>query len=133
MRHALLIRGILLALFIILIGACGEKEGDIELTDTVSIPTIPIITRIDPTTGPVGTALTIFGMGFSIIPEENEISIGATVVAAGTYELTDGTIEGEIERITLTVPEGVGIGEQAVVVTVNGNASNSNQTFTVTP
>jgi uncharacterized repeat protein (TIGR03803 family) len=80
---------------------------------------VPVISSIAPTSGPVGTQVTITGSGF----------IGASQVkfggVKGTYTVNSGT------TITATVPAGAKTGKVSVK-TAGGNAS-SKATFTVTP
>jgi FG-GAP-like repeat/IPT/TIG domain len=81
--------------------------GSSEL-GTIKVVTIPSIQSFSPTQGPVGTAVTIKGSGFSNIAAENYVAFGrirATVVSA-----TDTTIVavvppgGSFTPITVTLP-----------------------------
>ncbi|MDO7874712.1 IPT/TIG domain-containing protein [Hymenobacter sp. ASUV-10] len=91
----------------------GTSNG---LPFTVTLP-VPAITRLNPTSGLVGTTVTITGTGFS----------GATAVSfngtAATFTVVSAT------SITVTVPAGASTG--AVTVTTPGGTSNG-VTFTVT-
>lgn len=81
---------------------------------------VPVISGIAPTSGPVGTRVTITGSGF----------VGATAVKFGgvkapSYIVNSGT------TITATVPAGAKSGK-IMVTTAGGNAT-SKTAFTVTP
>lgn len=84
-------------------------------------PQPPIINSFFPTSGPVGTTVTITGMNFSNIPADNNVMFGgnqATVTAAS------GT------QLTVTVPNASG--NLQISVTVNGLTANSNNPFNIT-
>ncbi len=89
------------------------------LTSNRSFNVVPVISSIAPTSGPVGTQVTIAGSGF----------IGASQVKFGgmkaSYTVNSGT------TITATVPAGAKTGNISIK-TAGGNAS-SKATFTVTP
>jgi hypothetical protein len=79
---------------------------------------IPVLTSFNPTSGPVGTQVTITGSGF----------IGAKTVTFGgvkaTFTVNSGT------QITATVPNGAVTGK--IKVTTAGGSATSSGTFTVT-
>lgn len=84
-------------------------------------PQPPVINSFFPSSGPVGTTVTITGMNFSNIPADNNVSFGgnqATVTAASETQLT------------VTVPNGSGNFQISVVV--NGLTGNSNNQFSIT-
>lgn len=90
------------------------------LTSNRSFFVVPVISGIAPTSGPVGTRVTITGSGF----------VGATAVKFGgvkapSYIVNSGT------TITATVPAGAKSGK-IMVTTAGGNAT-SKTAFTVTP
>ncbi len=79
----------------------------------------PSITSFTPSSGPVGTAVTITGSVFS----------GATAVKFGTILATSFTIDSDTQ-ITAIVPDGF---VQAVIkVTTGGGTATSGQSFTLT-
>ena len=87
----------------------------------IPAPASPVVTSFTPTSGPVGTAVTITGTNFSTIPADNIVRFGAVqaiVTAASATELT------------VTVPAGATY--QPVSVTVNGLTSSSRVPFNVT-
>ncbi|MQY80154.1 MAG: hypothetical protein GH151_13335 [Bacteroidetes bacterium] len=79
---------------------------------TVTLPIIPTITSIDPSSGKVGTTVTITGTDFSTTPDENTVSFNGTeaIVIASTAT-----------SITTTVPAGATTGN--VTVTVDGESN----------
>ena len=81
----------------------------------------PVISSFSPSSGPIGTTVTLSGANFSIVPAENIVWFGAvmaTVTAATAIELT------------VTVPAGATY--QPITVTVNGLTAYSNIPFNVT-
>jgi uncharacterized repeat protein (TIGR03803 family) len=90
------------------------------LTSNDGFFVVPVISGIAPTSGPVGTQVTISGSGFV---GANQIKFGG--VKATSYTVNSGT------TITATVPAGAKTGKIAVK-TAGGSAS-SKSTFTVTP
>jgi uncharacterized protein YbbK (DUF523 family) len=85
---------------------------------TVTPP--PSITSLNPTSGPVGTSVTISGANFGASQGANAVTFNGTAAAVTTWTSTS---------ILATVPSGATPGN--VVVTVGGVASNG-VTFTVT-
>ena len=118
-------------LLLIALSACGSTGGG--LADDVPTGTIPIVSSIAPTTGPVGTVITINGLGFSDSPPNNIVIIGNTAVSAATYSLVASPTPTEIESLTATIPAGTTVGSNSIVVVVHENTSNSDISFTVTP
>jgi hypothetical protein len=88
---------------------------------TVTTDQPPIIAGINPTSGPVGSTVTINGENFSQNPENNIVMFG-DVLATVTG--------GNQNQITVLVPEGAD--GQSISVTVNGMTAYSGVTFTVT-
>jgi gliding motility-associated-like protein len=81
----------------------------------------PFINSFSPTSGPVGTTVTINGMNFSQNPENNIVVFGNdTATVTG----------GNQNQITVLVPEGAD--GQNISVTVNGQTAYSTITFTIT-
>ena len=83
-------------------------------------PPAPSITSISPTSGPVGTAVTISGANFGSTQGTSTVSFAGTAATATSWNST---------TIATTVPSGAATGN--VVVTVSGTASNG-LSFTVT-
>lgn len=81
---------------------------------------VPVITGIAPSSGPVGTPVTITGSGF----------VGTTVVKFGGVKATSFTVNSGT-TITATVPNGAKTGK--VSVTTPGGSVSSKASFTVTP
>ena len=120
------------ALIVLLtITGCGSSDSLVN-TDVVT-DTPPVVSRITPTTGGAGDTVTIFGLGFSVVPQNNFISVGGAAAIAETYALVDPPLSSEIESLTLVIPDDAVAGDQPVTVTVGDFSSNSDVTITVTP
>jgi gliding motility-associated-like protein len=89
-------------------------------SDTLSAQT-PAITSFTPTSGPIGTAVTITGSNFSATPANNVVWFGAVQAAVTAASATE---------LTVTVPAGATC--KPVSVTVAGNTAYSNESFIVT-
>lgn len=112
--------------------ACGDPST-IVVDSNVPTASLPLIARIAPTSGSVGSTVSLFGLGFSVAPEENIIFVGTSATSANTYTLTGGGNPAEIEEITFTVPGDLVGGTYSVFVEVLGNPSNADMSFAVTP
>ena len=82
---------------------------------------LPQITNFTPTSGPVGTAVTISGTGFNSTPAANIVYFGATRATVTAATAT---------QLTVTVP--VGATYQPITVTVNGLVAYSKFPFSTT-
>jgi hypothetical protein len=82
----------------------------------------PIITNLSPSSGPIGTLVTITGENFGGSQGDSTVTING--FDQGTADSWSDT------AISITVKEGTTTGP--VVVTVNGQASNNDKIFTVT-
>ena len=90
------------------------------LTSNRSFFVTPIVSSIAPTSGPVGTQVTITGSGLT----------GATKVTFGGVKATSYTVNSGT-TITVAVPAGAQSGK--VAVTTGGGIASSKGIFTVTP
>lgn len=79
------------------------------------------ITSFDPTSGPVGATVTIYGTGFSTTPASNAVKFNGT---AATVTASDGG------SISTSVPSGATTGR--ITVTIGANTATSAQDFVVT-
>ena len=75
---------------------------------------MPTIASISPTSGKVGTAVSISGSGFGATQGSNKVTVGSQPATVSSWSDTG---------IGITIPT-VPVGEQHVVVTVNNTASN---------
>jgi hypothetical protein len=82
----------------------------------------PSISGLNPTSGPVGTSVTITGANLGASQGTSTVKFGTATAAVTNWSNTS---------ITATVPSGLAAGSYNVVATVNGTASNT-QAFTVT-
>jgi hypothetical protein len=85
-------------------------------------PSTPSISSLSPTSGPVGTSVTITGSNFGATKGTSTVKFGATTVTTTAWSGAS---------ITATVPTGLAAGAANVTVTVNGTNSNASA-FTVT-
>ena len=90
------------------------------LTSNRQFKVVPVISNIAPTSGPVGTQVTITGSGFTGV---TKVAFGG--VKAVTYAFNSGT------QIAATVHAGAKSG--TIAVTTPGGSASSKATFTVTP
>ncbi len=84
--------------------------------------TAPVISSLSPTSGLVGTSVTLTGSHFGTTQGTSTVSFGSTSASVTTWSDTS---------IVVTVPSSLAQGAVKVTVTVAGKISNS-QTFTVT-
>ena len=82
---------------------------------------IPTLTSFSPTSGPVGSIVTITGTNFSTTPAENIVWFGAVKATVTTATPT---------QLTVTVP--VGATYRSITATVNGLTAASYKSFNVT-
>ena len=107
----------------------GASTGNLVVTvgglastgELFTAGTPPSITTLWPTSGPVGTAVTITGSNFGATQGASTVTFGGITAGAAAYW--------SATSITVTVPSGAPTG--SVVVTVNGMAGNSTP-YTVT-
>ncbi|HTP66935.1 MAG TPA: IPT/TIG domain-containing protein [Geobacteraceae bacterium] len=105
-----------MAFILFLFGGCGGN-GDPFFPTSLS----PIISGFSPTSGPVGTSVTISGTNFSTTPASNTVKFNGTAAT-----VTSSTAS----QIITTVPAGATTGP--ISVTVAGNTATSSTSFTVT-
>jgi hypothetical protein len=79
------------------------------------------ITSVDPDSGPVGTTVTIYGVGFSTTPANNLVKFNGTTATVSASQTGS---------ISTTVPSGATTGR--IAVTVGGVTVTSGQDFVVT-
>jgi gliding motility-associated-like protein len=101
------------------------QVGCVSITNgpffTVTSGTVPSITSFTPTSGVVGTTVTITGTNFSSTPANNTVRFNGTTAVVSASTATS---------ITTTVPAGATTG--AITVTVAGNTATSTDNFAVT-
>ena len=88
------------------------------LSSNITFRVTPVISSFSPTSGPVGTSVTITGQSFT----------GATSVSFGGIKATSFTVNSD-SQITATVPTGARTG-RIFVTTPSGTVSSAG-TFTV--
>lgn len=114
---------------------CGSAADDrVEPFDaSVATQVAPVVTRINPTFGRAGDIITIFGMGFSVIPEDNIVLLTSAAAPAFSYSLASPAGSGEVEQLTFAIPTNARAGITSVIVNVYDNSSNSDITLMVNP
>lgn len=111
--------------------ACGGADETISQNVVTDVE--PLISAVAPGAGQVGDAIQLFGIGFSVAPPENVVTVGGTAAFAATYALNPGGGADAVEVLTFTVPAGAAVGTGPIFVTVDNFTSNTNLTFTVNP
>jgi phosphodiesterase/alkaline phosphatase D-like protein len=81
----------------------------------------PVISSFTPSSGPIGTSVTITGTNFSSVPSENTVWFGAVKATVNAATST---------QLTVTAPAGATY--QPITVTVNGLTSYSAKPFNIT-
>lgn len=103
---------------VVVLLSCSKSDPDPD-PDPVPVPVVPTITSISPTSGTVGTEVTISGTNFSTSVGENAITFNGTSSTATSASAT---------QIKATVPGGATTG--SVAVTVKGKTA-TGPSFTV--
>ena len=98
--------------------ACGGGN-DVVLPSPV-VPSAPVVASFLPTSGPVGTSVTITGSNFT----------GATAVSFGATPAPVLHVNSDTQ-ISATVPTGAANGASAISVTTSGGTAHSASSFTV--
>ena len=109
--------------------ACGGRGS--VFSDDIPTETMPLIARVNPTTGPAGSVVQIFGIGFSEVPAQNVVIVGSIATTATDYALVAPPANDEIEKLTVTIPGTLSAGEHAITLLIHENPSNSNKTFVI--
>jgi hypothetical protein len=123
-------RLVIIMCFALALGACGTAS---LFSSDVVTQTPPTVSRVEPTSGPPGTEVTIYGFGYSIDTPINIVIIGGSGSSATEYQILGNPTPTEIETLTATVPDDAELGESSVVVVVHQNTSNTDVMFDVTP
>ena len=103
-------------------GQTGTSSTDFTVTAPAPAPEPPVVSSFTPTSGAVGTTVTITGVNFSDMPSENEVGFGGVMAAAPTSASTTS--------LTILVPSGARTG--SISVAVGGQTGTSSTDFTVT-
>lgn len=119
-------------LFILLTAACGGSTG-LQVSDTIPSGAPPLVLRVAPASGAIGAEVSLFGVGYSVIPAENIVHLGDTAILAETYNPISSGQPGEAEQLTFTVPDDATLGDNSIFISVLGIPSNAELIFTVTP
>ncbi|PIR18224.1 MAG: hypothetical protein COV46_01000 [Deltaproteobacteria bacterium CG11_big_fil_rev_8_21_14_0_20_49_13] len=119
----------LFLIFSVTLLSCGSSGT--PFNSTVSTQAPPYVNRIDPAIVNPGDTLTIFGLGYSIVPGYNIVTFGDVSTVSENYFILTTPTSDEIESITVVVPANVPAGTQTVYVSVIGNTSNTNMSVNV--
>jgi hypothetical protein len=95
-----------------------------------AVPAVVAVTSLSPTSGTLGSTLTINGGGFSTLAANNTVRF---VGAGGTVDVPAATVNGAGTQLTVTVPSGVRYGAQDVTVLVGAQQSSPALTYNVKP
>lgn len=99
----------------------GGQTATSTANFTVTVPQ-PTITSFTPTSGQIGTSVTIQGTNFSSVSSDNLVKFNNTIATVTASNNSS---------ITTSVPEGAATG--LITVTVGGQTATSNGNFTVPP
>ena len=96
-----------------------DSLGNLTGITRQSSTTLAVL-QFTPSTGPVGSTVTIYGTGFSATPASNTVKFNGTTATVLTASTTS---------LTATVPSGATTG--SISVTVGANTATSSTSFTV--
>ncbi|MBI3540790.1 MAG: IPT/TIG domain-containing protein [Deltaproteobacteria bacterium] len=117
--------------FLFILGACSLVSCSHPFDFEENIPTgaTPFLkSSVNPTTLKLGSKVDLAGAGFSVVPEENVVSVGGITTSASAYKIN----ESGSETITVEIPATAPTGETTLLVVVDGLPSNPMK-VTVTP
>jgi YD repeat-containing protein len=100
----------------------GTPDGNYDSQVTITPPPAPSVTSLTPSFGPVGTSLTIAGANFGASQGSSTVTFHGIGAAPTSWSAT--SIEASVPTTAISGP---------VVVTVSGQTSNNDVTFTVPP
>lgn len=118
----------LFSTFLLLVSCGGSADEAAKQALVPSGASSPLLIKSDPSSGVKGAPIKLFGDGFSIVAQANIITLGGTSALASTYSVSQDAQE----AITFDVPQDAPLGEEDLLVIVNGSPSNGLK-FTVTP
>ena len=101
--------------------AANSNQISLTLATVVTPPTMPTITSISPSSGVVGTSVTITGTNFSSTLASNTVKFNGTTASLSS---------GNTTQLVATVPVGATTGK--ITVTVGANTATSSSDFTIT-
>lgn len=95
------------------IAVTANGVGPVESSSDLMVLVPVSITRVEPRAGDVGDTVTLTGTGFSTVPTENTVTLGAQVAPVTTASATE---------LVVQVPPGARSGQWSVAVQGNGQA-----------
>ncbi len=101
--------------------AVNSNQISLTLATVVTPPTDPTISSVSPSSGIVGTSVTISGTNFSATLSSNTVKFNGTTASLSS---------GNTTQLTATVPSGASTGK--ITVTVGANTATSASDFTIT-
>jgi YD repeat-containing protein len=102
--------------------ASGYSQS-LVATASYAIGTTPVVNSISPTSGPVGTLVTISGNSFGATQGSSTVTVGGVPTTPSAWSAN---------QIQFTIPATIGTGSQSLTVAVGGLSSGS-KPFLVTP
>ncbi|MFC6221990.1 FG-GAP-like repeat-containing protein [Hymenobacter artigasi] len=103
--------------------ASGQLVSASSATSTFTVVVVPVISSFAPTSGPVGTSVTITGTGFNTVAGQNVVLFGATRAAVTAASATS---------LSVTVPPGTTYQYPTVTNLANALTAYARQPFVVT-
>lgn len=101
--------------------AANSNQATFTLATVPDPPTAPTITGFTPTSGVIGTSVTIFGTNFSSTLSSNTVKFNGTTASLSS---------GSSTQLIATVPSGATTGK--ISITVGSNTATSSGDFTIT-
>jgi hypothetical protein len=111
----------LLSLFpLFLLPACGSDKGPGPSNTTTSQP---VLIAAQPNSGKAGDTITLLGVGFSVVINENIVLVGNVTAQALSHQFINGP-NGASEEITFQLPSTASLGAGTIEVLVGETVSN---------
>jgi len=108
-------------LCLLFFSACGSGSDPSPNATTPQ----PVLIASQPNSAPVGDTISLQGVGFSVVFNENIVLVGNVSAQALSHHFITPTPNGATEEITFQIPSNAVIGMGTLVAIVDGAVSNS--------
>jgi len=113
-------RGLFSIFFLLILSACSGSGVPSDTTTTQ-----PLVMAALPNFAPTGSTITLQGIGFSLIFNENIVVVGNVSTQALSHQFIPNTPAGATEEITFTIPSNSQIGPGSIFAIVDDVISNT--------